>query len=748
MYVADIKNSVQSLPGIGPAAASRFAHLNIYSIGDLLQFYPRDYEDRTKLISLADYKQHQKIFTIAKVIGHEWFGYGHMKTLKLIITDNTAQAEVIAFNRNFLQQSCPVNSIILILGSFSIKYGKLQSSFFEITQLSDKGNIEDFQNKPLQNTGINPIYPLTEGLSQKIIKKAIRIALKSYTTGLQNEIPDNIIKKRNLLSKKRALFLIHQPQKFNDIQVAKKTLIYEELFHFQCNLIQRSFNHKGFLPNFSVTLDSTIKNKRTISLQDFIKFLSPRQKKLLHTIPFNLTNDQMKVITEMNTDIDKGYKERAAIIKKETLPFHPVFTMSRLLQGDVGSGKTLTAFFACLRVIDWGGQCAFMAPTELLARQHAENAAELLEPINVKVAFFTGSISSRGRKELCTALKNGSIDIAVGTHALFSKDTEYKDLQLAIIDEQHKFGVLQRNAILHKGIQEEVFTNRNDTQINTKNKITFAPHLLMMSATPIPQSMALTVFGDLDISTIKTLPSGRKTIKTFLAVEGHENNVYEAVRSELKKGHQAYFVYPAIQIQNEIGNHDSSNYFSSEKGNTLKSAQEMFSFLTTKIYPEYTCALIHSKISEEEQNKTLSEFKKGIIQVIVATTVVEVGVDVGNATCMVIEQADHFGLAQLHQLRGRVGRNSEQSYCFLIYSKNISKTGIQRMKVLRENTDGFIIAEEDLKLRGPGELTGTVQSGNLELSLADFTRDHDILIKARKDALIFMQHKLQVTDSE
>ena len=358
-----------------------------------------------------------------------------------------------------------------------------------------------------------------------------------------------------------------------------------------------------------------------------------------------------------------------------------------------------------------------MAPTEILARQHAENAARLLEPLGIRTAFLTGNVKASGRTQLLKALKAGEIDIVIGTHALFSKQVVYKDLQLAVIDEQHRFGVIQRQSIIDKGRHTE-----------EQPSVSFEPHLLMMSATPIPQTLALTAFGDLDISTIRTMPAGRKPIKTYLVKQGNEQNAYEAVRRELKAGRQAYFVYPAIDSENIT--------------QELKSAEEAFENLSKNVFPEYRCALLHSKIPEEEQLRALQEFRAGKVKILAATTVIEVGVDVPNATCIVIEQADRFGLAQLHQLRGRTGRGAEQSFCFLIYSSKITETGIERMKVMRQNTDGFAIAQYDLKLRGPGEITGTAQAGNLTLGIADIVRDHDILVQARTDAFDYIRTKV------
>ena len=737
MKVKDIRTPVSAITGVGPQLSKLFSKINIFTVGDLLQYYPRDYEDRSVKVPLNQFKEHSKVHTVARVLGQEWFGYGKMRTLKVIINDGTATADLICFNRSFLEKTLQPGSIINVTGQFYVKYSKLQSSAFEVSKIDtsiltatgvDINKIDLSKITP-PDASIHPVYPLTEGLTQKVLTKVIGNAISQYAHGIENEVPDSIIEKRQLLTKQEAIKLIHQPKTMEEALKAKNTLVYEELYQLQYVIAQRAFKHRGSVPSISMENPTGIK-KPVISNEAFRKSLSPLQQQLFDKLPFSLTEDQKSVIYEMDNEIDKGYMERNSILLSldENSPVNTAsiplpFTMNRLLQGDVGSGKTLTALFACLRVISFKGQCAFMAPTEILARQHAETTSKLLDSLGVKTAFLTGNVKASGRAQLLKALKDGEIDLVIGTHALFSAQVVYKDLQLAIIDEQHRFGVLQRQAILEKGRKAE------------KNGITFEPHLLMMSATPIPQTLALTVFGDLDVSIIKTLPAGRKPIQTFLVKEGNEQNAYSAVYKELQKGHQAYFVYPAID----------SNFGSDDDGTEsvkIKSAEKNFEKLSKQIYPQFKCALIHSKIEEEQQVQILNDFHSGKIQVLAATTVVEVGVDVPNATCMVIEQADRFGMAQLHQLRGRVGRGSDQSYCILIYSKNLSESGIERMKALRESTDGFFIAEQDLKTRGPGEITGTLQAGNMELGIADPVRDKDILYQARTDAFTAFSAKL------
>ena len=455
-----------------------------------------------------------------------------------------------------------------------------------------------------------------------------------------------------------ALKELHNPKDFETLERAKRTLVFSELLHLEIKLMRdRDFQDKA-------------KGKE-----------SELERRLIASLPFSLTEDQKKVVEEIRADLD----EREA--------------MNRLLQGDVGSGKTLVAWISALHVLAKGGQVAFMAPTELLARQHAELATKLLTPLGVNVALVIGDINSKARKALLNALKTGDANLAIGTHALFSSDVEFKRLDYVIIDEEHRFGVNQREALINKG--DEV-------------------NVLSMTATPIPRTLALTLYAGRDISTIKTMPKGRLPIITHLVSNEKRMDMYKAIKTEFSRSHQAYFVYPRINDEGESDLRDVTTMFETLKG----------------IYPGIPSALIHSKLPEEEKIRILSDFRAKKLSYLVATSVVEVGIDIPDATCMVIEHADRFGLAALHQLRGRVGRSNLQSYCFLVFDvKNYTKDAGERLKVMREEQDGFIIAEKDLEIRGPGDISGTEQAGFLKIKFATLTDHTELLELASKEAM-------------
>ena len=668
MLIGEIQTPVSNLYGAGKTTIEQLNRLGIATVGDLLRFWPRAWEDRSRYNTLSEWNAFHKLNVPVTIMDQQWFGYGRMKTLKLVISDSEGvRGELACFNRPFLEKAFPEGTKALVYGSFSVKYGAIQSSSFDIEKYDTA------------ERRILPVYPLTQGLTQTKLRKLIEQALNSYARGIDSELPADVLNKYGYPDKRAVLFAMHRPASLEEAEAASTALIFEEFFLYEAAVGMRALERRGVLPRTPVRDDASEGTAQSAGALQYA--YSPLQKELLSRLPFTLTGDQQAVTAEINADIDG------------TAP------AARLIQGDVGSGKTLVAFLACVKVIEGGGQAALMAPTELLARQHADTAAKLLEPLGIRLAFLTGNLKAAGRSQLLQQLAAGNIDLIIGTHALFSAQTLYKNLRMVVIDEQHRFGVLQRSAIIQKGI-------------DSGKK---APHFLMMSATPIPRTLALSMFGDLDISVIKTMPPGRKPVITYVASESKAEKVYYFIGQDILAGKQAYFVYPIIE--------DSDTF-------NLKSAEDMFAELT-RDFPHHRLALIHSKVPEEEARTIMQEFRSGAIHILVATSVIEVGVDVPNATCMVIEHADRFGLSALHQLRGRIGRGSDQSYCFLLYGKNITETGMARLKVMASTTDGFVIAEEDLKLRGPGDIGGVEQSGYCGFELADPIRDFALLEKAR-----------------
>jgi ATP-dependent DNA helicase RecG len=704
MYLRELEASADHVKGAGPETVRHLAKIGVTSIASLLCYYPREWEDRTITVPLGDFHRHGQVCTTVRVLAHDWFGFGRMRTLKVHVEDDSARAVLVCFNRPFMEKQLAVGKRFRLWGRFYYKYGDIQSTAFEVEPADEAGDPAGSadgrsgdiapSNSFVRNSSfgrILPVYPLTAGLSQGTLRKIMRNALALYASPLQDELPQALIEREGLFSKAEAIKAIHFPPSQEALDRARKTLIYEELFYLEILVGKRALERRG------VSAEGGGKD-RAGEPPPF----SPLQERLLERLPFSLTPGQLSAAAEINRDMVSG------------------IPMARLLQGDVGSGKTLVSFLAALRAVEEPtlgsnvprGQAAIMAPTELLARQHAENAAALLEPLGIRPAFLTGNIKAAGRAALLKALAGGDVDIVVGTHALFSRSVAYRNLRLVVVDEQHRFGVTQRNAIMVKGDR---------------------PDLLMMSATPIPRTLAITVFGDLDVSVIRDLPPGRKPVKTHLARQSNEGKVYDFVAKELAAGRQAYFVYPLIG-DNEGGTDDS--------GGALKAAVSMAEHLAKNVFPAYPAALVHSRLGEDQKRETMEAFRRGEVKVLVATSVVEVGVDVPNANCMVIEHAERFGLSALHQLRGRVGRGADQAYCFLVYSDgdgDITGDAKTRLKVMLENNDGFVIAEEDLKLRGPGQIAGTLQSGYLSLGIADPIRDVELLARARSDAFALLE---------
>jgi ATP-dependent DNA helicase RecG len=652
MFLGELRRVVGDLRGVGSATARRLERLGVKTVRDLLLHLPRGYEDRTEIVPLCRAHERDKACVVATVVTQSEFGRGRGRTLKVVVSDGTASASLVCFGRPFLRSVLLPESKFFIWGGFSMRFGEISCADFEI---------EPWGESPAGFGRILPLYPLTEGLTQGVLRRLVRQALAEGREFLDDELPGPLRKRRGLYGKARSMTGIHFPESLKHAEQCRRALAYEELFWFELMIMRR-------------------RPARAAPRQERSGGRSELKDRLLARLPFRLTTGQEKALEEIERDLFS------------TVP------MARLLQGDVGCGKTLVALAGALRIIACGEQVAFVAPTELLARQHAENAARMLEPIGVRSAFLSGSIPSEPRKLLLSALKAGDVDILFGTHALFSGDVAFRDLGLVIVDEQHRFGVLQRAAILSKG----------------KN-----PDLLLMTATPIPRTLALTAFGDLDVSTITTMPLGRKKVVTHLAREGNEAKVYDRVREEISKGRQAYFVYPMIEESETL---------------SVKDAESAFRALKEKIYPELRVALIHSRLPEEEKQRAMADFAAGSLDILVATSVVEVGVDVANAACMVIEHAERFGLSTLHQLRGRVGRGGEQSYSFLVYGRSLTPDGIERLKIMMETTDGFRIAEKDLQLRGPGELLGLRQSGFLGFKVADLLTHAPLVSEARDDA--------------
>jgi ATP-dependent DNA helicase RecG len=654
MYLHEYRQGVEEIHGIGPVLRRRFEALGILTVAQLLRHYPRDYQDRRSRDNLAMASQKERVNVLVRVRSRLWMGKGYRKTLKVIVEDDTAQAALLCFGRSYLSRVFLPGTLFWVWGRFQIQRTELQASDFEIEAYEPGQESAEFAR-------ILPVYPLTEGLSQNAVRQSMARALEKVRTNLKEELPLPLRERRGFLPKSLALQGIHFPESTEQLEQARVSLVYEELLHHQ------------LLLGWSRIARACVERSRS-------KHRGTLKAALLDRLPFTLTTDQLLSLSEIEADLFSS---------------HPGM---RLLQGEVGSGKTLVALAAALSVIEAGEQVAFLAPTELLARQHGDNAAGLLEPLGVNVAFLSGNVQGAQRELLLGSLRAGEIDLLIGTHALFSEGVAYKKLGLVIVDEQHRFGVRQRRSLLAKGDH---------------------PDLLLMTATPIPRTLALSAFGDLELSEIRTLPQGRKSVITHLARQGNEAKVYQRVRQEVAKGGQAYFVYPLIEESQVLD---------------LKDAERMYDTLKREVFPDLRLELIHSRIPEEEKIRIMAEFAAGVVDILVATSVLEVGVDVAGASCIVIEHAERFGLSNLHQLRGRVGRGQRQSYAFLVYSTNLTDTGIARLKAIKNSNDGFVIAEQDLKIRGPGEFLGLKQSGFLAFGLADLVGDWDLFLLAREDA--------------
>ncbi len=638
---------VTVLPRIGKKKAEEFQKNGIYTLEDLVLYAPRAYDDRReeRLIRYVT-EEDSSVNCHITILSHSAFSSKSGRTIKISAKDDEGtKVELLCFNRDYLEKMLYTGSQWYLNGSVKKLYGTYQCASFDVKKTKEESGIGK----------ILPLYPLSGSLKQKDFRLAVPAAL-SILSPIEEVLPAGIREKYNLYDREKALSELHFPTDGNSLTKALETLSFTELLLMEIKVMREKPKSK-------------FKHIRPTTLE----------KRLLESLPFSLTEDQEHVLEEIRSDLSSKYP------------------MSRLLQGDVGSGKTLVAWLSSLFVIASGGQVAFMAPTELLARQHAENAYALLSPLGIRISFITGDVKGKSRKTALEALKKGEIDLAIGTHALFSSDVTFKNLEYVIIDEQHRFGVGQREALKTKGKE---------------------PHMLSMTATPIPRTLALTLFADMNISTIKTMPVGRKRIITYTVGPNSRDKMYASIAVEFQRGHQAYFVYPRIDDEGD---------------SDLRDVMSMYSFLQEK-YPGVPSAFIHSRLPEEEKMKILEDFRERRITYLVATSVVEVGIDIPNATCMVIEHADRFGLAALHQLRGRVGRSSLQSYCFLVFESELSQDAGERLSVMKETNDGFVIAEKDLEIRGPGEIAGSKQSGFLKLRFASLTEDTLLVSRAKMEA--------------
>lgn len=666
---------VMYIKGVGPKVAYKLNKLGIFTAQDLMMYFPKkhvDYSSRTLIKNLCE-GQTTTVFGYIRSVS-SFNTKNNLSVTKVVVADESGKMELSFFNAKSnryvlerMKAQFPQNAAIMLSGVV-----KRDNYTFALTM--DKPNYSIMSGEFMQDDAENnlnlarivPIYTVCEGLSIKTLRRAIFNALELYKNDIKNVIPDFMRERLGLMDKSLAVRQVHFPENMNALEHARFTLIFEELFLIQLKMLRLRENNSKNNPSYALEVhkDGLV-------------------QKFINGLPFELTSAQKRAINEILNDMNS------------TVP------MQRLLQGDVGSGKTVVATVMLLAAIENGYQGAFMAPTEILAQQHYNNLIQWLTPMGLSVGLFLGSHGKKLRQKFETDLINGQTHIAVGTHALIQENVQFKNLGAIVVDEQHRFGVKQRNVLKKK----------------SQN-----PQMLTMTATPIPRTLALTVHGDLDLTIIDELPKGRKPIKTTMT--GSHKAVYDLIKQEVDSGRQAYVVYPLIEESETL---------------SAKAATQEAERLQNDVFPQYRIGLLHGKLKNDEKDEVMNKFKDGEYDILVSTTVVEVGVDVPNATVMVIENAERFGLSQLHQLRGRVGRNSLQSYCVLITSSRSQETR-ERLSIMTQTNDGFVIAEKDLQLRGPGEFLGTRQSGLPDLIISDIVRDAKILEIARNEAIDFIKN--------
>ena len=652
----DLNKDVKYVKTVGPNRVKLLNKLKISTLKDLITYYPRDYEDRSKPKNLYECTDGEEVLIEAMATGRiSEMRKGRMVISRLIVKDQTGTCYITWFNQGYLKEKFQPGRMYRFYGKIAVKGTRFEMNSPVYDEIDES-----------KNTGkIIPIYPLTYELKQSTLRRIIENGLAEIKGQLTETLPDYILKENNLWDINSTIERIHFPHEFSDFNKARERLVFEELLTMQLALLKLKNNYEHDI--------NGIQFDKNVLMTDVIKKL-----------PFKLTKAQLRVLEEIDRDMESNKP------------------MNRLLQGDVGSGKTVIAMIAAYKAVKSGYQAAILAPTAILASQHLESFQGILDELGIRSALLISSITKKKKAELLEKLQNGEIDVLIGTHAILEENVIFKKLGLVVTDEQHRFGVKQRSTIASK----------------SQN-----PDVIAMSATPIPRTLALILYGDLDISIIDELPPNRKKIETFAVRKNMEERVNGFITKQIEEGRQAYIVCPLVEENEEMG---------------LKSVIELAEKYQNETFSNYKVAYLHGKMKAKEKDEIMQKFKDGEIQILIATTVIEVGVNVPNASIMVVENAERFGLAQLHQLRGRVGRGEYQSYCILKYEGN-GETVRQRMKVMCDTNDGFIISEKDLELRGSGDFFGTEQHGLPEFKIANLFEDISILKKVQNISLKIME---------
>jgi len=686
-----LQGPLQYLKGVGPRRAADLQRVGLATVEDLLYRFPTRYEDRGHFQTIASLRP-----GVAAAVAGEVLSCGirptrrpRFKIFEMLVRDRTGSLRAIWFNQPFLKDVFRPHQRVILFGKLELSsHGlQMQGPQYEILEGEEGGDADvepDGASDAAQtvHTGrIVPIYEKTGHLTAKMQRALVYQALQTLPPQLPDPLPAVVRRRQGLVERRDALEQVHFPAagvpvaELNAFRSpAHRRLIFEEFFLFQLGILLRKRR-----------ADSERKGRAVV-------VTDATREAVRRVLPFRLTGDQKTAIREIVTDMQRPQP------------------MNRLLQGDVGSGKTIVALMAALVAMENGLQAAFMAPTEILAEQHFFNIRRLLEPSRFRLTLLTGGTPAKKRREILAELSGGSLQMVIGTHALVQEDVAFRELGLAIIDEQHRFGVLQRATLRAKGLH---------------------PDVLVMTATPIPRTLALTTYGDLDVSVMREMPPGRQPISTTARPETRRDEVYAFVRREIEQGRQAYVVYPLVEESAKVD---------------LRAATEMADHLSNDVFPEFRVALLHGRMKQDAKDRVMGGFVRGEFDILVSTTVIEVGVDVPNATVLVVEHAERFGLSQLHQLRGRVGRGAHRSYCVLLYQAPLSEQGRDRLKALTESSDGFEIAERDLQLRGPGDFFGTRQSGMPTLRVGDLLRDHALMEEARREAVAALDDPQQAPE--